>query len=73
MDLISSTNLSLMESIIETVCPVLKEKINQFKAMQGKLVNLYTDPTAVVQVRQKDKLKQGEQGTDMKNSAEREW
>ncbi|KAM7407403.1 hypothetical protein PAMA_003229 [Pampus argenteus] len=36
MDHISSTNLSLLKSIIESVCPVLKEKINQFEATQER-------------------------------------
>lgn len=36
MDLISDTNLNLLETIFEKVCPVLKQKINQFKAWQGK-------------------------------------
>ncbi|KAM7380505.1 hypothetical protein PAMP_003795 [Pampus punctatissimus] len=36
MDRISSTNLSLLKSIIESVCPMLKEKINQFEATQAQ-------------------------------------
>lgn len=36
-DLISDTNLNLLETIIQSVCPMLKDKINQFKALQGKL------------------------------------
>ncbi|XP_053185166.1 caspase-8 isoform X2 [Scomber japonicus] len=35
LDLISSTDLSLMESILDSVCPVLKEKISRFKATQA--------------------------------------
>uniref|UniRef100_A0A3Q3VIQ3 Caspase-8 n=1 Tax=Mola mola TaxID=94237 RepID=A0A3Q3VIQ3_MOLML len=34
MDLINETNLDLLESIIQPVCPVLTEKILQFKADQ---------------------------------------
>lgn len=37
MDLISHTNLELLESIIKPVCPMLTEKINQFKAQHSKL------------------------------------
>ncbi|CAK6954037.1 caspase-8 isoform X1 [Scomber scombrus] len=36
LDLISNTDLSLLESILDSVCPVLKEKINQFKATQER-------------------------------------
>ncbi|XP_053185165.1 caspase-8 isoform X1 [Scomber japonicus] len=36
LDLISSTDLSLMESILDSVCPVLKEKISRFKATQER-------------------------------------
>uniref|UniRef100_A0A3Q3VWI3 Caspase-8 n=1 Tax=Mola mola TaxID=94237 RepID=A0A3Q3VWI3_MOLML len=36
MDLINETNLDLLESIIQPVCPVLTEKILQFKAEYGK-------------------------------------
>ncbi|XP_070831929.1 caspase-8 [Chaetodon trifascialis] len=35
MDHISDTHLDILESIIELVCPVLKEKIIQFKAQQA--------------------------------------
>ncbi|XP_063743045.1 caspase-8 [Eleginops maclovinus] len=34
MDLINDTNLNLLETIIDSVCPMLKEKINHFKALQ---------------------------------------
>ncbi|XP_054470961.1 caspase-8 isoform X2 [Anoplopoma fimbria] len=34
MDLINDNNLNLLENIIEEVCPMLKEKIRQFKALQ---------------------------------------
>nr|AKM76972.1 caspase 10 [Sebastes schlegelii] len=34
MDLISDTNLHLLETIIQSVCPMLRDKINQFKALQ---------------------------------------
>lgn len=37
MDLLSDTNLNELEKIIASVCPMLKEKINQFKARPGKL------------------------------------
>ncbi|XP_074515348.1 caspase-8 [Sebastes fasciatus] len=33
MDLISDTNLHLLETIIQSVCPMLRDKINQFKAL----------------------------------------
>ncbi|XP_075963430.1 caspase-8 [Anarhichas minor] len=33
-DLISDNNLNLLETIISKVCPVLKDKISQFKALQ---------------------------------------
>lgn len=36
MDLINETNLDLLESIIQPVCPVLTEKILQFKTEYGK-------------------------------------
>lgn len=42
MDLISNTNLNLLESIFDRVCPVLNEKIRQFKAQQV----LHTRPIA---------------------------
>lgn len=42
MDLISDTNLNLLETIFEKVCPVLKQKINQFKAWQVR----HTGPIA---------------------------
>ncbi|XP_069558714.1 caspase-8 isoform X2 [Brachyistius frenatus] len=34
MDLISNTNLNTLETILKSVCPMLNEKINQFKAQQ---------------------------------------
>ncbi|XP_028446855.1 caspase-8 [Perca flavescens] len=34
MDLICDTNLDLLETIIQSVCPMLNEKINHFKARQ---------------------------------------
>ncbi|XP_026152124.1 caspase-8 isoform X1 [Mastacembelus armatus] len=34
MDLLSETNLSELETIIHSVCPMLQEKINQFKALR---------------------------------------
>lgn len=34
MDLINDTNLNLLETIIKSVCPMLKEMISQFKAQQ---------------------------------------
>ncbi|XP_034069289.1 caspase-8 isoform X1 [Gymnodraco acuticeps] len=34
MDLIDDTNLKLLETIVQSVCPMLKEKINRFKALQ---------------------------------------
>lgn len=37
MELISETKLDLLESIIQQVCPVLMEKICQFKAQNCKL------------------------------------
>lgn len=37
MDLISDTDLGFLESIIQPVCPVLLEKIHQFKAQNCKL------------------------------------
>lgn len=37
MELISHTDLELLESIIQPVCPMLTEKINQFKAQHSKL------------------------------------
>lgn len=37
MDLISDTDLGFLEDIIEPVCPVLLEKIHQFKAQNCKL------------------------------------
>lgn len=46
MDHLSDTNLDELETIIQSICPVLKEKINQFKAQQGKLPNIYTDSEA---------------------------
>ncbi|XP_070694341.1 caspase-8 isoform X2 [Pempheris klunzingeri] len=36
MDLISETDLNLLESIMERVCPMLKEKIKQFKALHAQ-------------------------------------
>ncbi|XP_042281312.1 uncharacterized protein LOC121906507 [Thunnus maccoyii] len=35
-DLLSSTNLTLLRSIIESVCPILKEKINRFEEVQER-------------------------------------
>lgn len=46
MDLLSDTNLNKLETIIQSVCPVLKEMINQFKALQGELPKIYTDSEA---------------------------
>uniref|UniRef100_A0A8C9Y112 Caspase-8 n=1 Tax=Sander lucioperca TaxID=283035 RepID=A0A8C9Y112_SANLU len=37
MDLIRDTNLDLLETIIQSVCPMLNEKINHFKALQGEV------------------------------------
>lgn len=37
MDLISHTNLELLKSIIQEVCPMLTGKIDQFKAQHSKL------------------------------------
>ncbi|XP_069009972.1 caspase-8 isoform X2 [Embiotoca jacksoni] len=34
MELISDTNLNTLETILKSVCPMLNEKINQFKAQQ---------------------------------------
>ncbi|KAI9530217.1 hypothetical protein NQZ68_004234 [Dissostichus eleginoides] len=34
MDLINDTNLNVLETIVQSVCPMLKEKINHFKALQ---------------------------------------
>ncbi|XP_010793746.1 caspase-8, partial [Notothenia coriiceps] len=34
MDLINDTNLKLLETIVQSVCPTLKENINRFKALQ---------------------------------------
>ncbi|XP_068560864.1 caspase-8 isoform X2 [Cebidichthys violaceus] len=34
MDLISDNNLNLLETIISTVCPMLNDKISEFKALQ---------------------------------------
>ncbi|KAK1903394.1 Caspase-8 [Dissostichus eleginoides] len=34
MDLINDTNLNVLETIVQSVCPMLKEKINRFKALQ---------------------------------------
>ncbi|XP_026233046.1 caspase-8 isoform X2 [Anabas testudineus] len=36
MDLLSDTNLNKLETIIQSVCPMLKEKINEFKALQER-------------------------------------
>ncbi|XP_023254408.1 caspase-8-like isoform X2 [Seriola lalandi dorsalis] len=33
MDLLSDTNLNELEKMIQSICPMLKEKINQFKAL----------------------------------------
>lgn len=41
MDLIRDTDLSLLESIMERVCPMLKEKIKNFKAQHGKLQKVF--------------------------------
>lgn len=46
MDHLGDTNLNKLETIIQSVCPVLKEKINQFKALRGELPNIYTDSEA---------------------------
>ncbi|XP_040005099.1 caspase-8 isoform X5 [Xiphias gladius] len=35
MDLLSDTNLNELEKIIQSVCPMLKDKINQFKSRQA--------------------------------------
>lgn len=35
-DLINSTNLSVLKNIIESVCPILKEKINRFEEVQER-------------------------------------
>lgn len=37
MALMSDTDLDLLESIIQPVCPVLLEKIHQYKAQNCKL------------------------------------
>lgn len=37
MDLVGETNLDFLESIIQSVCPVLVEKIRRFKAQNCKL------------------------------------
>uniref|UniRef100_A0A3B4WAC5 Caspase-8 n=1 Tax=Seriola lalandi dorsalis TaxID=1841481 RepID=A0A3B4WAC5_SERLL len=37
MDLLSDTNLNELEKMIQSICPMLKEKINQFKALPGKI------------------------------------
>lgn len=41
MDLISDTNLTLLENIIRSVCPVLVEKIHQFNAQNCKLLYFF--------------------------------
>ncbi|KAM9346833.1 caspase-8 [Symphorus nematophorus] len=46
MDLISETHLDLLETIIEQVCPVLKEKINQFKEQQVLHTRLVAQETS---------------------------
>lgn len=38
-DLINETNLELLETTIQSICPVLIAKINQYKVLQGKLLN----------------------------------
>lgn len=40
-DQISETNLGLLESIIESVCPMLMENIQRFKAQHCKLHKCY--------------------------------
>lgn len=35
-DLMNEHNLHLLEILISKVCPMLKDKINQLKAQQGK-------------------------------------
>lgn len=37
MDLLSKTDMELLESIIEPVCPVLTESIHHYKAQYSKL------------------------------------
>lgn len=39
MDLLGQTNLDLLQSIFQSVCPVLNEKINHFKQQQETYVN----------------------------------
>lgn len=43
MDHLSDTNLNKLETMIQSVCPVLIEKIIDFKELQGELPNIYTD------------------------------
>ncbi|XP_044073633.1 caspase-8 [Siniperca chuatsi] len=45
MDLISDTDLNLLENIIQQVCPMLKEKINQFKTRQVRHTGPITQET----------------------------
>lgn len=41
MDLINETNLGLLESIIQPVCPVLMDKILKFKAEYSKPLEIH--------------------------------
>ncbi|KAF3694838.1 Caspase-8 [Channa argus] len=45
MDLLSDTNLNELEKIIESICPMLKEKINEFKAKQSHQTSLIAQET----------------------------
>lgn len=47
MDLLSDTNLNKLETIIQSVCPMLKEKINEFKALQGERPKINADSEAL--------------------------
>nr|AGN52667.1 caspase 10 [Channa striata] len=45
MDLLSDTNLNELEKIIQSICPMLKEKITEFKALQVHHTSLITQET----------------------------
>lgn len=56
MDLLSETNLNTLEEIIQSVCPVLNDRVDQFEASQGKLQKIYTDWRQNVKIERKQIL-----------------
>uniref|UniRef100_A0A3Q3JK63 DED domain-containing protein n=1 Tax=Monopterus albus TaxID=43700 RepID=A0A3Q3JK63_MONAL len=77
---LSETNLNELEAIIQSVCPVLKEKIAQFKALPGKIGTFYTSSKAdpgYIRVTFREftasRLKQKRAGTEMNQCADRKW